>query len=246
MKPYQAHIAATFVPLIRTPVYWAPVVLFPTLLYSFFGLPPALRSPEIADFLLASWSAFAVIGVGFFQFGVSIAQARESKWEEYARTLPIGAGPRLAGQAASAFVFTAAALALLWSLAALMGATSMGVAQFAHLFLVLIVGGALPFVMLGSALGYLMPPRGAVPIANLIYLPLAYFGGLWMPPSMLPDVVARVSPFTPTRHVGELAWASVEGRAPPLQSIAVLALYALIGALVALIMWRRDEAVRAR
>lgn len=246
MNAYQAHIAATFVPLMRTPVYWAPVVVFPTLLYSFFGLSPSLRNPEFADVLLASWSAFAVIGVGFFQFGVSIAQSRESKWEDYARTLPIGAGPRLAGQTASAFVFTAAALALLWGVALAAGATSLGALQFAQLFVVLIFAGALPFVMLGAALGYLMPPRGAVPIANLLYLPLAYFGGLWMPPSMLPDFAARISPFTPTRHVGELAWASVQGRALPLDSIGVLALYAAGGALVALIMWRRDKAARAR
>lgn len=246
MKAYRAHIAATFVPLLRTPMFWAPVVLFPTMLYSFFGLPPSLQAPQYANVLLASWSAFAVIGVSFFQFGISIAQTRESKWEDYARTLPIGAGPRLVGQAVSAFVFTAVALALMWSLATVAGATSLNAFQFAKLFAVLIVGGAAPFVMLGAALGYLMPPRGAVPIANLIYLPLSYCGGLWMPPALLPDWVARISPFTPTRHVGELAWASVMNEPLPLHSISVMALYAGAGALVALVMWRRDEAVRAR
>lgn len=246
MRAYAAHIAATFVPLVRTPMFWAPVVIFPTLLYSFFGLPPALQAPDYADMLLASWSAFAVIGVSFFQFGISIAQSRESKWEDYARTLPVGAGPRLAGQAFSAFVFTSLALALMWTLALIMGATSLNVTQFARLFVVLLFGGAAPFVMLGAALGYLMPPRGAVPIANLIYLPLAYFGGLWMPPSMMPDFAARISPYTPTRHVGELAWASVSGAPLPAHSIGVMAAYAGAGALIALIMWRRDEAVRAR
>jgi ABC-2 type transport system permease protein len=230
----------------RTPVYWAPVVVFPTLLYSFFGLTPSLRDPDFANILLASWSAFAVIGVGFFQFGISIAQARESKWEEYARTLPIAAAPRLVGQAVAALAFTAVALTLLWSVAALAGATSLDLVGFTRLGAVLLIGGALPFVMMGSALGYLVPPRGAVPIANLLYLPLSYFGGLWMPPSMLPDIVARISPFTPTRHVGELAWASVLDRALPLESMAVLALYAGGSALLALILWRRDEAVRAR
>ncbi len=246
MRAYRAHIAATFVPLLRTPMFWAPVVIFPTMLYSFFGMPPSQQAPQYANVLLASWSAFAVIGVSFFQFGISIAQTRESKWEDYARTLPIGAGPRLAGQAFSAFVFTSIALALMWSLAVVAGATSLNALQFAELFLVLILGGAVPFVMLGAALGYLMPPRGAVPIANLIYLPLSYCGGLWMPPSMLPDWVARISPFTPTRHVGELAWASVQGAALPMHSVGVMALYTLVAALVALVMWRRDEATRSR
>jgi ABC-2 type transport system permease protein len=245
MRVYRAHIAAVLVPLFRTPVYWVPVIVFPTLLYSFFGLPPSLQSPAIANVLLASWSAFAVIGVGFFQFGVSIAQSRESKWEEYARTLPIGAAPRLVAQAAAAVVFTSMALALLWTVSVLTGASTLGPVQFARLFAVL-AGGVIPFVLMGAALGYLMPPRGAVPIANLIYLPLSYFGGLWIPPSMLPDAVATVSMFTPTRHLGELAWASVLGRDLPLASIQVLAVYAVVAAAIALIMWRRDETLRAR
>ena len=246
MKVYRAHIAAIVTPLLRTPVYWAPVVVFPTLLYSFFGLTPSLQNPNFADILLASWSAFSVIGVGFFQFGISIAQARESKWEDYARTLPVGAAPRLIGQVVAALVFTAIALALLWGVASLAGATTLSVAGFAKLAVVLLAGGAVPFVLMGAALGYIVPPRGAVPIADLLYLPLSYFGGLWMPPSMLPDIVARISPFTPTRHVGELAWASVQGEALPLNSIGVLALYSAAAALIALIMWRRDEAIRAR
>lgn len=245
MRVYRAHIAAVLVPLMRTPVYWVPVILFPTLLYSFFGLPPSLRNPEIGNILLASWSAFAVIGVGFFQFGVSIAQSRESKWEEYARTLPIGAAPRLVAQTATAIVFTSMALALLWSVSALAGAAALSAAQFASLFAAL-AGGVIPFVLMGAALGYLMPPRGAVPIANLIYLPLSYFGGLWVPPSMLPDAVDVISMFTPTRHLGELAWASVLGRSPPLHSIKVLAVYGIASAAIALIMWRRDEELRTR
>ena len=245
MNVYVAHIAAVLTPLMRTPVFWAPVILFLTLLYSFFGLPPSLNAPEFGNVLLASWSAFAVIGVGFFQFGVSIAMSRESKWEDYARTLPVGGAPRLVAQVVAAMIVTALALALMWSVALLAGATTLTAQQFAHLLAVL-TGGVVPFVAMGVALGYLMPPRGAVPIANLLYLPLAYFGGLWMPPSMLPDFVARISPLTPTRHLGELAWASVMGRDLPWASVQVLALYAAVAALVALVMWRRDEALRAR
>jgi ABC-2 type transport system permease protein len=245
MRVYGAHIAAVAVPLLRTPVYWVPVVLFPTLLYSFFGIPPSLQNPEVGNVLLASWSAFAVIGIGFFQFGVSIAQARESKWEEYARTLPIGAAPRLVAQIATAALFTGVALALLWGTSSVASASSMSRPQFAHLFVAL-VGGVVPFVLMGAALGYLMPPRGAVPIANLIYLPLSYLGGLWLPPSMLPEAVRALSVFTPTRHLGELAWASVLDRPFPISSVQVLAAYGVVSAAIALIAWRRDEVIRAR
>lgn len=35
-----------------------------------------------------------------------------------------------------------------------------------------------PFAALGIGIGYLVSPRVAVPVANLVYLPLLYVGGL--------------------------------------------------------------------
>ena len=243
MKLYRIHILSVMVPLLRTPAYWVPLVVFPSLLYSFFGLPPSQQGSEIANILLASWSAFAVIGIGFFQFGVSISQARESKWEDYARTLPAGAAPRFVAQAVTAILFLAMALALLWTVAALAAPVSLRLEQYLRLLWVLLLG-VIPFVMIGAALGYSIPARGAVPIANLLYLPLSYFGGLWLPPQMLPDIVARISPFTPTRQLGELAWAAVLDSPMPLASIQGLAAYTAGAAVIALTMWRRDETIK--
>jgi len=243
MRLFATYISAAFVPLIRTPAYWIPLVVFPALLYSFFGIPPSLANPEYAPILLASWSAFAVIGIGFFQFGVSISQARESKWEDYARTLPVGGLPRFVGQIVSALVFLTIALALLWTVSWLATKMTLTLAQYARLFASL-VAGVIPFVLMGAALGYSIPARGAVPIANLLYLPLAYFGGLWMPPQMLPGFVAVISPYTPTRQLGEIAWAAVLDLPMPMGSVQGLTLYAAISIAIALIMWRRDETLR--
>tara|TARA_R110002072_G_scaffold30554_4_gene95347 strand:+ start:1590 stop:2327 length:738 start_codon:yes stop_codon:yes gene_type:complete len=243
MSLYRSYILSVMVPLLRTPAYWVPLVVFPSLLYSFFGLPPSQQGSEIANILLASWSAFAVIGIGFFQFGVSISQARESKWEDYARTLPAGAAPRFVAQVVTAILFLALALALLWTVAALAAPVSLRLEQYLRLLWVLLLG-VIPFVMIGAALGYSIPARGAVPIANLLYLPLSYFGGLWLPPQMLPDIVARISPYTPTRQLGELAWAAVLDSPMPLASIQGLAAYTAGAAVIALTMWRRDETIK--
>lgn len=243
MTLYRTYFLATFVPLLRTPAYWIPLVIFPSLLYAFFGLPPSQQGPQVANILLASWSAFAVIGIGFFQFGVSISQARESKWEDYARALPAGGGPRFAAQIGSAILFLAAALGLLWTVANFAAPVNLSLSQYGRL-LASLLAGVIPFVMIGAALGYSIPARGAVPIANLLYLPLSYFGGLWLPPQMLPDIVAQVSPYTPTRQLGELAWAAVLETPLPMDSVQGLALYTGGAALIALVMWRRDETVR--
>lgn len=245
MSLYRTYFMAALVPLLRTPAYWAPLVIFPSLLFSFFGLTPARQAPEIANILLGSWSAFAVIGIGFFQFGIGIAQARESKWEDYARTLPAGGAPRLVAQLLCAAVFSAVSLGALWTLALFATPVSLSVMQFARLLGVLLAG-LIPFVLIGAALGYSIPARGAVPIANLLYLPLSYLGGLWLPPQMLPGIVAQISPWTPTRQLGELAWATVQDRPLPADAMTGLALYALAAGLIALVMWRRDETLKTK
>jgi len=243
MNLYRAYVSATILPLLRTPSYWVPLVIFPTLLYSFFGLSASQDDPELANILMASWSVFAVIGIGFFQFGVSISQSREARWEEYARTLPIGGFPRIVAQITAAAIFLAIALTLLWSVGSFASAVDLSAEQYVKLLAVLMIG-IIPFVLMGAALGYSVPARGAVPIANLFYLPLSYLGGLWLPPQMLPDLVAQISPYTPTRQLGEIAWASVLGTFPPAISVFGLLIFSVISAAITLIMWRRDETKR--
>lgn len=243
MKIYHAYISAAIIPLLRTPSYWVPLVIFPTMLYAFFGIPSSRADPELANILLASWSAFAVIGIGFFQFGVSISQAREAKWENYARTLPVGGLPKFVAQIVTACCFLTIALGLLWSVAHFTTANNLSYGQFIDLYGTLLIG-VVPFVLMGAALGYTVPARGAVPIANLFYLPLSYLGGLWLPPQMLPDFIATFSPYTPTRQLGELAWAAVLETPAPTSSFTGLTLYSIIAVSIALIMWRRDETLR--
>ena len=72
--------------------------------------------------------------------------------------------------------------------------------------------GALPFALLGIALGYWASPRGALPVANILYLVLAFAGGLWTTPAHLPGAVASVSPLVPTRQFGNVLWGAAEGR----------------------------------
>lgn len=244
MTLYRAYIMTMLVPLLRTPAYWIPLVIFPSLLYLFFGVSPSQQSAQTANLLLASWSAFAVIGIGFFQFGISIAESRKSKWQDYARTLPAGALPRLSAQLVCAIFFLAISLALLWSLSRLTTPVDLSLGGYGKLLAVLLAG-SIPFVMIGSALGYSVPAQGAVPIANLLYLPLSYLGGLWLPPQFLPAIVTQISPFTPTRQLGELAWSTVLDTPLPAGSVQGLALYAGIAGLIALIMWRRDETLKA-
>ncbi len=245
MRIMHAHIRTTLVPLLRTPAYWIPLVLFPTLLFSFFGLQPAQKMPEFAPFMMGSWSAFAVIGIAFFQFGISVAQSREDRWQQYARTLPASPFHPLIGQVCSALFFIVLALGLLWSLMFFATKIEVNILQML-LFLLVLLMGSIPFVVMGVTLGYAFPARAAVPIANLLYLPLSFFGGLWVPPNSLPGPVALISPYTPTRQLGELAWAVMDKRPLPSDSLVGLLIYTIVFAILGMVLWQRDESARYR
>jgi ABC-2 type transport system permease protein len=245
MQIVKAHIYATLVPLIRAPAYWIPMVVFPTLLFSFFGLQASQRMPDFAPVMMGSWSAFAVIGIAFFQFGISVAQSREDRWQHYARTLAAAPWHPLIGQIVAALFFIILALGLLWGLIIFTTDITVSLSQLAQLLGVLLLG-SIPFVVMGVSLGYAFPVRAAVPIANLLYLPLSFFGGLWVPPNSLPGPVAAISPYTPTRQLGELAWAVMGERPLPAHSLMGLLAYTGAFTMIAMVLWRRDESARYR
>ena len=242
LRAYWLDTRFSTLELLRLPAYSVPTLALPTMLYAFFGLSFS-TSPELARYALASYAVFAVIGVALFQFGVGIAHDRSSPWEAFMRTLPIGAGVRVAARLTSALFFAAATATLVILCGIFLGHVAMPPSDWSRFAAALLVGGA-SFSSMGLAIGYWTGPKTSVPITNLAYLPLAFIGGLWIPPQFLPHAVAVISPFTPTRQYGELVWASVSGEAWSVAALLTLAGYAALFALLAAWGYRRNESER--
>jgi len=237
-----AHARALTVELARHPAYVVPTIAFPAVFFLFFATS---ATGESADVRMATFAGFAAIGVAFFQFGVGIAVERVSPWESYLRTLPVGPTIRVLARVASAAVFAVAAATVLIAVALLTTTASLSGTGWVELAAAL-VAGTVPFALLGIAIGYWAPVRGALPIANLLYLASSYAGGLWFGPAHLPRAAARVSPFLPTRALADVLTAPAEGMGPPWSAWARLALFAAAFAAVALWGYRRDEGRRYR
>ena len=218
----RAHTKVQFLDLIRWPGYVVPTVVFPAMFYSIFDLPVARMHPQDADLLALAFIAWAVIGVTLYQFGVGIAQERGRPWERYVRTLPASVFVRFGGRIATALLF--------------------GVVQWLRVLVYAIAGG-IPFVLIGITIGYWVSARASVPTATAVNLLLAYAGGLWMPPQYLPHFVATISPYLPTRQLGDLLW-SVVGEGNASRAVMGLVLYSAIFGLLAAVGYRRDERKR--
>ncbi|MEM6940016.1 MAG: ABC transporter permease [Pseudomonadota bacterium] len=215
--------------LFRQPGFWVPTVIFPAMLYAFFGAQSGGGS--WAANAMASFCIYAVLGVGFFQFGVSVAQDRQSAFATWQRSLP---GHRVIAWIArvmGSVVFVILAVWLVVLAALLMAEIDLSPQAWVRLALVCLLA-SIPATVMGIALGSVSSARAAVPIANLIFLPLAYLGGLWVPPMFMPAPIAALSEWTPTRAMGELSWAAIDGSAwEPLQ-FAILAAWTSVAAAV--------------
>jgi ABC-2 type transport system permease protein len=238
------HARAATLELLRYPTFSVPTLAFPALFFLLFVAP---RSDPDTDpaLLLASFAGFAVLGVSFFQFGVGIAAERESPWERFVRTLPVRVRVRFAARVLSAALFGLASAALVVAIALI--TTD---ARLTGMCWVALAGalafGAVPFALLGIALGYWASPRSALPTANVLYLVLAFLGALWTTPQHLPGSVTSLSPLVPTRQFGNVLWGATSGHLwRPRDWLLLLGWTAVFAGLAA---WgyRRDEGRRYR
>ena len=152
-------------------------------------------------------------------------------------------GARLVGVDANAMSALAFAL-LSSSVVAVVGGTVLGARlewwRYGALFAVLAIGG-IPFALLGIALGYWLPPRSAMPVANLVYLPLAVMGALWGKPDDLSPSADLASQLFPSRSWIELLGPAVHGGSLPIAHAAALVGWSFVFGAAAWLGYRRDE-----
>jgi ABC-2 type transport system permease protein len=233
------------VELARLPGFTIPSFALPVVSYLLFGLPQVDGSADRANYLAVSFAAFAVLGIVMFQFGVGVAVDRNSPWERLSRTLTYRPSARLAARLVLGFTFALVAVVPVAVVAIVASPLSLSTLAAARTVLALFAG-VVPLGVLGIALGYLVPPKAALPVTNLFYLPLAYIGGLFGPPRAVPEAVRRMRPFTPTgqwndvvQHFGFL------GTVPIGETIGLM-LYGLAFLALAWFGYQRDEATNYR
>ena len=208
-RVYWMEAKCEFLKLLRMRSYSLSTVLFPTMFYCFFALAMGRGhevSPSLsaARYLLATCGAFAVVGATLFAFGAGVAVERGLGWLQVKRASPMPLAAYFAAKAVVSMTFGALVVALLFGLGAAFGDVRMPTVQWLALAGTLICG-AIPFCALGLVIGSFAGPQSAPATVNMIYLPLAFLAGLWMPLEILPPVVQRIAPFLPTYHFAQLA-----------------------------------------
>jgi len=239
LRAYLLEARYEFLRLLRTPSFALPTLLFPALFYLLFGVLLGARQggDVAARYFLATYGVFGVMGVALFGFGVSVALDRERGLLALKRALPMPPAAYLLAKTAMAMIFAAVVSVLLALIAAGLAGVSLSPWQWAALWLVNVLG-VLPFAALGLWLGCLVGGEGAPAVINLVYLPMAFLSGLWLPLSMLPAVLSQLAQLWPAYHLAQIALRVVDKDAgqPLVLHVAVLA---IVTAVFGLLAWRR-------
>jgi ABC-2 type transport system permease protein len=245
LRIYRTEATHEFLKLIRVPIFAISTIAFPLMFYVIFGLTFADETAGgvgVTTYMLATYGTFGVIGCSLFGFGVGVAIERGQGWMRLKRVSPMPPLAYFVAKIAMSASFAIVIVAALFALGATFGGVRMPAGQWVGLAAVLVIG-TLPFCAMGLAFGYLVGPNSAPAVLNLVYLPMAFASGLWIPLAQLPDVVQAIAPFMPPYHLAQLALGIVGAADDGRQLLHVGALAVFTAGFLAVAGWgyRRDE-----
>ena len=242
LRCYWLEAKYEFLRLLRTPSFAVPSLVFPALFYLLFGVLLGTRQggPDMARYMLAGYGVFGIMGAGLFGFGVTVASERERGWLTFKRALPMPPGTYLLAKMAMAMMFAATISVILMLLGAFVAKVSLQPEQWALLFAINVFG-VLPFCAIGLLIGTMVGASAAPAVVNVLYLPMAFLSGLWLPLQVLPPIFATLAPVWPSYHLSRIAMSVAGSHA---DNSVWLHLAVLVVVTVALSAWARARLAR--
>ena len=242
---YRIEIRNEFLKQMRLPIFAVSTIVFPVMFYLIFGLTFGQQPAgpvDVATYMLATYGAFGVIGSALFGFGVGVAAERGQGWMILKRASPMPPLAYFVSKIVMAALFGGITAVALFATGMLIADITLGALTWLALLGVL-VAGVIPFCAMGMALGYAVGPNSAPVLVNVVYLPMAFLSGLWMPLEILPDVVQGIAPYLPAFHLGQLALDTLGAGlgGPAWHHVLVLTAFSAAFLLAAVLLYRRDE-----
>jgi ABC-2 type transport system permease protein len=196
-----------FVRALRTRAYSLSVICFPVVFYLFFGIlmnrNENFHGISVSTNMLAGYAVFGAIGASLFGIGVGVAGDLSAGWLELKRASPMPPLAYLLAKCCTAMGFATIIVTLLTLMGIFFGGVHISPVEYLRMVALIIVG-CIPFACLGLLLALLAPFNAAPGIANMIYLPMSFLGGLWMPIEILPKFLQELAPIFPTYHLKQL------------------------------------------
>ena len=241
------HYRYGFLETVRVPMAVLGTMLFPALALLFFVVPQraVAGDPLAAAAATAQLAVFAVLSTSVFTYGIGVAEDRSQPFDPYLRTLPAGPWPRMVGRVLNGTTWSFLGLLPPLLVAVLLTEASVPFHRFAA-GVVLVMLAGVPFLLIGLTIGYALSSKAATAVAQVVVFPLAFAGGLFMPPEAFPAWLDALSTGLPSRAARDLVVSAVVGTDLPAAALPVLLGWTVLFALLTAFVYRRDEGRRFR
>ena len=206
IRIYLLEIKFEFLKLFRNKTFSLSTIGFPVMFYVLFGIANKhvmAGNVAISKYMLGGYAVFGLIGSALFGIGIGMASERSAGWLELKRASPMPPPAYLIAKATTAVAFGIIITTILCIVGVTLGGVKLSAAEFGYMLCIAMVG-AIPFSAMGMLVGLTVAPNAAPGIVNLIYLPLSFCSGLWIPIMFLPSFIQKIAPFSPVYHLAQL------------------------------------------
>ncbi|HLJ77306.1 MAG TPA: ABC transporter permease [Acidobacteriaceae bacterium] len=200
-----------FVRMLRTRAFSLSVIGFPLMFFLLFGI--SNRHNGYGQYLIPGYSCMGVVSACLFGIGMGIALERAQGWLDLKQASPMPRIAYLGAKIISCACFGVVIVAALVLLGVTLGGAHVSLLQALELAGV-ILAGSVPFTAMALLIALLVPANSGPGIINLVYLPMSFASGFWMPVSILPHFIQKLAPALPTYHLAQLAL-GIFGEAQP-------------------------------
>ncbi|GII97202.1 ABC transporter permease [Sinosporangium siamense] len=219
---------------------------FPLIVLIILGAIPTLREPvegggglTYFDFYVPVLILFNLAILATAALPITLAGYRESGVLRRLRTTPIGPARVLTAQLVASFAIALVAMILFLAVAGLGFGVDLPRNPFGFAVAWLLAAAAL--LSIGLLITALAPGRGpASAIGTVLFFPLMFFAGLWVPIPQMPPVLQTISYYTPLGAGMRAFQDAYQGNFPSILPLVILTAYAAGCSLIA-VRWFRWE-----
>jgi len=214
---FATEIRYEFLRALRTRAFSLATIGFPAMFYILFGLlmnrGEHLGGVLVAKYMLGGYAVFGALGASIFGIGIGVSMDLSAGWLELKRASPMPPLAYVLSKCCSAIGFSLIIVTVLTLMGISFGHVHLTLGEFASIAAIA-AAGAVPFSCLGLFMAFTVPPSAAGGVANLVYLPMSYLSGLWVPLQFLPHALQVIAPVFPTYHLAQLMYRSLGAQVP--------------------------------
>jgi ABC-2 type transport system permease protein len=212
----------------------------PTAIYLILNAANGDTPPTSPGGRMVAIAALAAVISGLAA-GPSLGEERANGWLRQLRTTPLRPSAAVAAKIVVAMSFALPAIALVAAAAGLVGdnqGTALGWAESIKLVGLMWLA-TMPITTIGALIGLTFGGEAAHGATTLAFVVLWLAGGIFTPPSQMPDLLAAISRALPSWGVVQVGESVAAGRSLSASALVVLAAWTVGAGALAALAWRR-------